>query len=43
MEPAGDTADVDTGEGGAKLSKRLSKRAMEKAPEGALAGNVCLS
>jgi len=42
MEPAGDTADVDTGEGGAKLSKRLSKRAMEKAPEGAHAGNVCL-
>ena len=42
MEPAGDTADIDTGEGGAKLSKRLSKRAMEKAPDGAHAGNVCL-
>ena len=42
MEPASDMADVDTGEGGTRLSKRLSKRAMEKAPESGLTGNVCL-
>lgn len=40
MEPAGDTANVDAGEGTAGRTKRLSRRA-EKAPEGLLAEDVC--
>ena len=40
MEPAVDTADVDMGEGGTRVSRRLSKRVMEKAPEGVVGGDV---
>jgi len=32
--------DVDTGEGGMWVSRRLSKRAMEKVPEGVIGGKV---
>jgi len=31
MMPADNTADIDTGQGGTRVSRRLSQRAMEKA------------
>ena len=43
MEPAGDAADLNTGESGTRVSRRLSKRAMENAPDGIVGGNVFTS